>query len=269
MSTTINFQVGLLGKSERAEFAVVYDVLRSFHNICVKNRHVTGRLAELDLLLILQSYPSEFSPPQIAQWRHRFPLLPIVVVHGSLCEGILRTAPTVPGVFHIYANQWENHARKILLPMISSQPSAWLMPPTTGNDELILAQTDIFDDPFFQTDDVFGIVSSLTHLGTDRAMNELLTDALIMFGKKVVYLTGNGEVCQKAPIFSSLSPPFIQKILCDVDDSPFEQIFEAIKRIRVKYADSEIGIFVHSPRIDKIRKLGKLGRLRLFAKPLF
>ena len=258
----------MVGKGERDEFASVYETLRAFHSISVRNCHVAEHLAELDLLLILRSYPSEFSSQQFRQWRHRFPLLPIIVIDGSLCEGVLRTAPTIPGVFYVYANQWGHREHQILSQLFSSQPSAWSMPPTAGNDELTLVQPDFFDDPFFQTGDVFGIATSSSHIGTDRAMNELLADSLKKFGKTVVYLSLDDNCRQKTPIIPKPSIPGVQKILCDADDASFDQIFEAIERIHTNYADSDIGIFVHSPRIDKIRKFGGLSRLRVFGKPL-
>lgn len=99
----------ILGNSERPEFRFLLNRMPS--EILRKEipfRYNENELPEWipTLVLILQSFPGEFSTCEMASLKARFPISPRVVIQGSWCEGSRRTDPPPKGIHYLYWHEF-------------------------------------------------------------------------------------------------------------------------------------------------------------------
>lgn len=121
----------ILGNTELSEFRFVLDrmpadIVRKYYPLQLPWEDFPEWTPTL--LLLLQSFPGEFSYAEIASLKARFPISPIVVIQGTWCEGCRRTDPPPKGIHYLYWHEFhalfpaEYAAWKKGLGMVWSQP---------------------------------------------------------------------------------------------------------------------------------------------------
>lgn len=103
---------------------------------------LTRRQAAVDVIVIAQSYPAEFSHRAIDRLRRLAPLARVLGLMGSWCEGEVRTGKPWPAVIRIYWHQWPPRCDLELLRMRQGQISAWGLPITATEEERLLLQAE-------------------------------------------------------------------------------------------------------------------------------
>jgi hypothetical protein len=136
----------LLGEMDRSEFCQARETLAAVGQV-VHTRNMDEASAALtdprsvpELIVIIQSFPGQFSHTQIDCLRRLAPLCRIVALLGSWCEGESRSGHPCPGVIRIYWHQWVARAGRELSWMARGEPSAWSLPLTAAEEERLLTQ---------------------------------------------------------------------------------------------------------------------------------
>lgn len=93
-----------------------------------------------DLLVVAQSRPGEIAPDAIESLRRSAPLLPIVQLAGSWCEGELRSGRPWRAAERVYWHQALPQWRADLARYEDRRTPDWMLPLTTTEDERLLAK---------------------------------------------------------------------------------------------------------------------------------
>ena len=103
-----------------------------------------GSFAELDpgrtfcdLIVVAQSRRGQFSQPDVERIRALFPLVPIVNLLGSWCEGNLRSGEALDGVECVFWHQWEGRFQEFRRQVLARQIADWQLPATTTHGDRI------------------------------------------------------------------------------------------------------------------------------------
>ncbi|HOM17827.1 MAG TPA: hypothetical protein PLQ00_10895 [Thermoguttaceae bacterium] len=92
-----------------------------------------------DLLLLLQSYPREFSAEQLDAFRRLAPLASVGVVLGPWCEGEGRSGKPLPGTWRMYWHQWSGRWGRQWERWFQGECPLWGWPTTAIEEDYLLA----------------------------------------------------------------------------------------------------------------------------------
>lgn len=135
----------LIGNTNRPEFRTVTDALlpqfggetgsESVHFSSLP-QFLTNVSSDsfYGLAVLLESRPGEYPTHLTAKLRTLFPVMPIVLLAGSLCEGEGRTGILPSGVIRYYWYEWETACLPELRRFFRHQTSRFSLP-QTANDE--------------------------------------------------------------------------------------------------------------------------------------
>lgn len=98
-----------------------------------------GNLTPVDLTIVAQARPGEFSQAAIDALRCQAPLTPIVALLGSWCEGEVRSGHPWPGVTRVYWHQWRDRFRLEIAKLARGEMSSWNQPVTATAEERLLS----------------------------------------------------------------------------------------------------------------------------------
>ncbi|MDD4270865.1 MAG: hypothetical protein GXY25_20520 [Pirellulaceae bacterium] len=140
-----------LGDLSRPEFGGARQALESWGRV-VAAADASAGIALLereslvpDVVVVVQSYPDEFSESQIAPIRSAAPLARMVALLGPWCEGETRTGRPWPGAVRVFWHQWVSHCDRELGRLLAGGASVWSLPPTAGEEERCLVLAGGFD----------------------------------------------------------------------------------------------------------------------------
>jgi CheY-like chemotaxis protein len=88
-----------------------------------------------DVIVVAQSRPGQFRPPQVERLHAASPLSRLVVLSGSWCEGELRSGRPCAGVIRVLWHQWQPRLVPFLQPGSAPLPDIWSLPRTASLDE--------------------------------------------------------------------------------------------------------------------------------------
>ncbi len=94
----------------------------------------------LDFCVLFQSWPGEFSDSAVLTLKRSAPLAPVILLAGSGCEGETRTGKIPPGVFRLYAHQWNEYYAAEFAQFLEKKPSIFSLPVTFEAEEVALWQ---------------------------------------------------------------------------------------------------------------------------------
>ncbi|MDR2439746.1 MAG: hypothetical protein LBE12_10315 [Planctomycetaceae bacterium] len=246
--------IPILGNIHRSEFISIYRGIIEM---------IPDSVSEYSGSILFQSYPGEFSQAVIDRFIVLEPLAPILLFLGSASEGELRTGYPLQGCFRFYVHQWNEEYQHQLFLYWSGKPSLFTLPRTSENDEIAIFHTVSTSCPANNRKNIIPshrsvlIVSRWGTLGNDSAMNQFLAD----FYRQQGFTTHFGN--------QNTTISFDGKIIADTDDSPFPKILESIQRLRRKFADSTITVYINSPRINEKIDLRNAGVDEIISKPVF
>jgi len=133
----------LIGETDRLEFREAVRWLSERTDLTALP-DVASALAALqdtetlpDLAVIGQSRPGQFSDQQIGEVRGVAPLVPLIALLGSLCEGEPQPGRPWPGVVRIYWHQFLPRCARELQRIASGQCPSWGLPLTVTADEMV------------------------------------------------------------------------------------------------------------------------------------
>jgi hypothetical protein len=249
--------IALFGLLERSEFRQAYRDIRTLD--C---ELLTGSLSEAEsanLCIIFQSYPGEFSQAELCRFQKNHPFVPIILIPGTCCEGMLRTGHPIETPFYLYAHHWSNEFLQQIAHFLEGKPSLFSLPLTTENDEIAVWENKPANLAALlasrNADKPCLILSHFGPLGNDSAMNRFLAGYYERSGYRISF---SGE---------PLPESFAGKIVADADDSPFDEILRSIQALRYLYVDIGLTVCLHAPRSDEIARLQDVGVGQIISKP--
>ena len=131
----------LLGDADRREFCEARDRLTALGRVRRAGgveeaaAILAGGGPPVDVIVIAQARPGEFSHDNVQRLRQIAPLARIVALLGSWCEGESRSGKPWPGVVRTYWHQWPARAERELRRLAAGECSAWALPPTATDEE--------------------------------------------------------------------------------------------------------------------------------------
>lgn len=210
--------------------------------------------AQWKLILICQAYPLQFSRTELLQLHVIYPLTPKVILAGTCCEGFLRTCPPPAGFFLLYTHHFDVSILTEIKHFLLNQNSVLSLSSTSELEDIIYEHTGKYISAPAPCTRSCLIVQNFGPLGNDDAMNQLFVDHCHRYGFSVDFYSGK---------FYNTFP---EKVLADADDSRTDQIAKAVQRLKSQFADSEINVYVNSPRTNEKKILLNAGADRILPK---
>jgi CheY-like chemotaxis protein len=96
----------------------------------------------IDLVVVAQSYPGEFSHEAVERLRRLAPLTRILGLLGSWCEGEARSGRPWPGVIRSYWHQWPARWQQELARLRLGRCPAWGLPITASEEDRLLLRAE-------------------------------------------------------------------------------------------------------------------------------
>lgn len=287
----------LFGKTERPEFAPIaadlktmarsdgsfsVEEVRFLFDDCDAASFLRRqpRIAPL-LIFFCESFPGEFPAPLFERIRHIFPLVPTILLGGTLCQGEGRTGHLPPGVVRLYYYQWESFGRRQLIRFLAGEPGRFSIPPTATWDDFYRnaaasrpeplpdrSESEESDEPnellpFVRPEPQKARPKDSPEIcvisPSDREMERLLLELARSDGRSArasdwKMLESDDEWRPKRFLIDSIAP------------SPADEL-PRLEEIARRFPDAEIDLLVFAPRPYDAESLGAIPRLRLIAKP--
>lgn len=138
----------LLGDTSRAEFRAARQALVATSRVeeAATLREAAALLERgdflADVIVVAQSYPGQFSAPEIDRLRRLAPLARILGLLGAWCEGETRTGKPWAASIRVYWHQWPARWRQELARLERGECPGWGLPLTAAEEERLLAAAD-------------------------------------------------------------------------------------------------------------------------------
>ncbi len=242
-----------LGDADRREFREARDGLTALgrvqraDNVEAAAAVLANASPPVDVIVVAQARPGEFSHRDIQRLRQIAPLARLVALLGSWCEGEPRSGEPWPGVVRTYWHQWPARAERELRRLAAGECCAWAMPPTATDEERLLADADR------SRPDRRGLIAVFSR---DRAMAETLATACRSWGWETTRLQSPGDAAAGA-----IAAVF------DCGQCLGEELVE-LQRAAAALAPAALIAIVHFPRIEDCDRARHAGAAAVLAKPL-
>jgi hypothetical protein len=142
--TMLPLSILLIGDTQRGEFREACAALAQCGRVAafaeIESAAESLRAADgtVDLVVIAQTYPGQFSAAAIDRLRRLCPVARVVGLLGTWCEGETRTGRPWPGSVRVYWHQWPARADRELRCLSRGQASVWSLPATATDEERLL-----------------------------------------------------------------------------------------------------------------------------------
>jgi DNA-binding NarL/FixJ family response regulator len=244
----------VIGDQRQPEFSDALSRLARFGRIdAVRDpEHAAENLAAdqivPELIVIVQSYPGQYSAELLERLRRASPLSRILALLGSWCEGELRSGQPWPSVVRLYWHQWPARAERELSRLLRGECPSWGLPVTATDEERLLASQagSSGSPPRFAA-----IISR------QRTAYEWLAAACRQRGWATVWIKNlHGHHVQgvSAAVFDSASG----------DAGQLGEIREFARR----FHPARLIVLADFPRIDDLRRMHTTGAAAVLAKPV-
>ncbi len=244
----------LVGDADRREFRQARDELPALGQVrrAADAETAAGILAEedaaIDVIVVAQARPGEFSHAQIERLRQAAPLARIVGLLGSWCEGEMRSGRPWPAAVRTYWHQWPARARRQLQRLARGRGSAWALPVTASEEDRLLADAS---EPLPARAGLIAISSR------SPAMADTLAAACRRCGYATAWLRPPhpARVCGAAAVL--------------LDSSEFrDREREELRQLAAATAPAPLVVLLDFPRIEDVERARSAGAAAVLSKPL-
>ena len=204
--------------------------------------------SEPDLCIVLAGRPGEFTPEVIESLRQRAPLVRVVGLLGSWCEGETRTGRPWPAVPRIYFHRWQAWFERELAAWENGECGTLSLPVTATDEERLLDASVISSNRAGVTVAIYSPV---------REMASMLVEACASLGY-------NGRRCELVDSWSN-APPAIgiyDAATCDVE------MLNDLHRLTAHWPATRWLAVANFPRPDDVRQLRDARAAAVLSKPL-
>ena len=235
-------------------FTIYFDHLAVF-------LHANGLGQSYDLIFLLASSFSQYSPGSIQRLQNLWPLARIVMISGSLTEGERRTGMLPPDLIRCYCHQWEIEVLSVFTSFCDRRHSAWGLPLTATDEERLRATVVTLEKkqslPINSQQKISVIIAD------DWAMRELLKDWTVQKGFTV-------ESCRISEAKTICQTARATEVLFDVISEDFAETLATVKFLKkCNPSPTRLTVLYYSPRPEEIQQLTQAGADCIVPKPFF
>ena len=205
-----------------------------------------------DLVVVAQSRRGQIGQAVIEEIRCAFPLVPIINLLSSWCEGVERSGLRLEGVKQVFWHQWPARLDQFVRQFRLGEETAWHAPPTaTAVDQVQIAQD------FVSHDTDRGCCCVAVDAAT-AGQFEMLATALEGVGCHSIWISEEG---QDRPLVDRLD------LICIDALSLTESLLNKVADLRECFVDTPLIVLLNFPRRHDVAKLHQVGVSRVIAKP--
>jgi len=204
-----------------------------------------------DLVVVSQSRRGQIDQAEVEKIRAAFPLVPIIHLLGSWCEGGERSGFALDGVKRVFWHHWQARLDQFVHQVGLGKKASWQTPATATPADQVAFQAESRDGG--ETED--GRVGIDTATGSQYAM---LADAFRGIGCQPVRIpdaTERGPLadgCDLACIDAlSLTPRLVEKVL----------------HMKEHLSTMPLVVLLNFPRRDEVEELRRIGVSEVVSKP--
>ena len=267
-------RVVLLGREEREEFqrvgrdvrmlvAAAGSTVSRLRRDDVSEARIASLPRDLDFAILLRSYPSEFSPFDVARLRRVAPLAPIVAIDGALCEGSGRRQEPLEGARRITRRAWFEVYRLEFERYLARDGGGLFAQPVTFSPRdgaAYLGRTLL--RPRFIESETGGRVGRALVLSERSDARRALVETLTKSGVNAI---GKRIVDGLSRVGEEFDPTWV------VVDSPAVDSYLVLNvRVRARYPRAQQILLTFAPQFEEERALASeisQGRAILLSKP--
>ncbi len=209
---------------------------------------LAGEEAAVDVIVVAQARPGEFSHAGIERLRQLAPLARVVALLGSWCEGEVRSGKPWPAAVRTYWHQWPARADRELRRLALGRRSGWALPVTATEEERLLA------DSVRPLPARAGLIAISSPSG---AMADWLAIACRQCGYATAWL--------RPP--HPLRVGGAAAVLFDGAECRGEE-FEQMRRLAAAMAPAPLVALLDFPRIEDVDRARSAGAVAVLSKPL-
>jgi hypothetical protein len=204
-------------------------------------------LTPVDLTIVAQARPGQFSEAAIEALRRPAPLTPIVALLGTWCEGEMRSGSPWPGVSRVYWHQWPERFRQEITKLAAGEVNAWSQPITATAEERLLSSGKT-GRPIFH-----GLAAVMSD---NSEMSDWLAATCRHCGLTTIAMRSapTGEIAG------------VDVVLWDAGLPSHASIDTLLRAMRC-FPGARIIVLADFPRIDDVERFVQLGALAVVSKP--
>jgi CheY-like chemotaxis protein len=201
-----------------------------------------------ELEVIAHSFPSLFSTADIDVLRRARPLLPLLGLMGSWCEGEPRSGQPWPGVPRVYWHQFEERLRGELSRRFAGAMPDWEAPVTVSEEERFLSATG---QPLARGEGLIVIASPFFD------GSQMLAEACRRQGYQTVELSSDPVAGQVRGVRAAVS-----------DFGRFDGQVARLQSLALAVRPAPVVALLSFPRIDQTQAALAAGASAVLSKPL-
>ena len=278
----------MVGGDDREEFQAPRQAIR----ILARGRGIepieTRLPLDFDLLsgkecvaiVLCESYPGSYSQCFLRRLRRLFPLTPVILLAGDLCEGEGRTGDLPPGIVRVCRRQWREFVKDDLEPFLTGGTGRLALPPIAADEDyLVLASRPLGDFPpllhggdspaeaiAFRSPDSDPKEAALAPICVvspfDHALGEMIAEIWRQRGKGSETFTADSLLAAREK-----RPGDPERIVVDSVARKSADELPTIKKLSAAFPRTQIDLLLFAPRIEDERLFVPLTNVRLIAKP--
>jgi hypothetical protein len=207
--------------------------------------------AEFDLVIVARAYPDQIDVDCVERLLARFPMVPVVALLGTWCEGESRSGKPWPGIVRVYWHQWNGRFDQFLNCLASQGFTSWHMPRTASISDRILRR-----EPAHSISATHRKIVGVST--TTSPQFEMLKDAFRAAGISAVWIESSDN--RNIPLER------LDLICIDVNHM-HEELVGRIDFLRRRNPQSPIIVVANFPRSNEIEFVKTLNVSQVVSKP--
>ncbi|HVX10714.1 MAG TPA: hypothetical protein VHC22_06000 [Pirellulales bacterium] len=244
----------LTGDFDRDEFAATVAEIGRIGEVVRESsldsaiRQLASDATPVDLIIIAQARPGQYSAASVEVLRRCAPLAPLVALLGSWCDGETRSAAPWPGVTRVPWHQGQSRLVQEVRRLAAGELTVFSQPLTASAEERLLHSTLHRHD---------AIAGSLAVLSAHREQADWLAAACLSAGMSTV-------------IFRTIPQNAVEGVQVVVWDAglPGPDLPAICRQMIGRFAGAAVLALLDFPRCDDVRDLRRAGAVAVLAKPL-
>ncbi len=214
---------------------------------------VTTMSTAPDLIAVAQARRGQFSQAEINHLRTRFPLVPIVIVLGSLCEGETLSGQPQKGVHRVYWHKWPFAFEKFCWQTAQNGLSDWHQPVTVSRADRLLNE----NSELTQLTVPNGTNPSMIVSSADRSGFELVCDVCTPLGWQISWIEADQAAITKPSVVLVINALY-----------ELEMVGSRATQIRQRMGDIPVIVLAGFSRYQDVELLSKsLPSCKVVSKP--
>ena len=206
-----------------------------------------------DLIVMAQSRRGQISQVDVEMIRSQFPLVPIVNLMGSWCEGAERSGCALDGVKPVFWHQWKGRFEEFISQVQSGEMADWQLPATATHADRMESR--------HRRETLLEAASCDCRIGVycmTMTQFEMLSDTFKAMGWQAFWMLQQDWDGQP------IDPP---DAICADGLSLTPILVEKVADLKERFPASPLIVTLNFPRHDEVEELRRMGVSEVVSKP--